>query len=59
MKRKRDRLAPGAMPFSAGSSGWWAAVMPATCVPWLPASTTAGEGGGMPVLFCQEGEHAV
>jgi hypothetical protein len=35
--------APGAMPLSAGSSGWWAAVMPATCVPWLPASTTAGQ----------------
>lgn len=33
--------APGAMPLSAASSGWYAAVMPATCVPWLPASTTA------------------
>ena len=37
------------MPLRAGSSGWWAAVMPATCVPCEPASTTApgeaGEGG--------------
>lgn len=43
-------FAPGAMPFSEGSSGWCAAVMPATCVPWLPASTTAGREGVCPCL---------
>lgn len=35
------RALPGAMPLSAASSGWYAAAMPATWVPWLPASTTA------------------
>jgi len=37
----RDTIwAPGATPSRSGLPGWWPATMPATWVPWAPASHT-------------------